>query len=269
MELVRAARPLRVVRFASPAVLGCEGGLGARWSSGCEAPQALSNLDGHFPCSGGRGVLVALRGRRGLWAARLRRGLLGLVAGRHRPRSASGLRRARSTCLCEKENNNNTTQLHYDICLVVLCLPPPRGLLPFWLKPLQRAAPAAQLFRGLHLRWLRWPPRKRWPRGPWTSQWRAVGRAKIESMKNRSLSPLEAAQVGLIWWMARRTAGMAHGDPFEPLQPSAPGGGGEPMAASPTAGGRKVKLAHLIEQGNDTETAIVKSEDIAERRPKR
>ena len=92
----------------------------------------------------------------------------------------------------------------------------------------------------------------------------AVGRAKFESMENRSLSPLEAAQVGLIWRMARRTAGLAHGDPFEPQQPSAPGGGGEPMAASPAAGGRKVKLAHLIEQGDDTETAIVKSVDIAE-----
>ena len=95
----------------------------------------------------------------------------------------------------------------------------------------------------------------------------AVAEARLEpdDPGERPLSPLEAAQVGSLWRLARRKVGSNFDDPFEDLAPAAQTAppGSLPPAGASSLGNRKLKTSHFCDQADDTEVLRAEPPTVA------
>ena len=87
----------------------------------------------------------------------------------------------------------------------------------------------------------------------------AVSAARVEE---KALTPLEAAQLGRLWRVARREAALSHDDPLDPRLKPAPSTPTRSSSALPAGhpihlSRKKLKAAHYVEQGDDSEFTVV------------
>ena len=87
----------------------------------------------------------------------------------------------------------------------------------------------------------------------------AVTAARVEE---KALTPLEAAQLGRLWRVARREAALSYDDPLDPRTKPAPTTPTTSSSALPSGhptslSGKKLKAAHYVEQGDESEFAVV------------
>lgn len=89
--------------------------------------------------------------------------------------------------------------------------------------------------------------------------------AEPDDPGERPLSPLEAAQVGSLWRLARRKVGSNFDDPFEDLAPAAQNAppGSLPPAGAFSSGNRKLKTSHFCDQADDTEVLRAEPPTVA------